>query len=264
MSLFSSAAAAEASDEDKREVSLMFRHCKSRVQFFLKLKLSHRQRLPHLFCGLAHFRAETAQQCASKAWEQWSANPIREAHHPLTVRFCCDLKEDLQKFIHGTSLRSLSQDFQIQVSKLLFVPVTERSIERKHSLVQGALHRSGLKGSTVRVSFANRLPELQKALEERPQLFDTLISCFERARVHSRLPMELGLEGHPLLESLPLRNSSDYTRILRAVLYRADLESQSWCLVQQQSEHLAAITEARRLTSTIAAQSFAEAPDGAH
>ena len=266
MSLFSSAEAAEASETAKREASLIFRHCRSRIKFFLTLKLSHWQRLPHLLCGLAHFNESKARECATKAWEQWQANAVPEVHHPLTLRFCCDLAEDLQRFIHGVPLKTLTKEFQLEVAKLLFVPVTERSIERKHSLVRGALHRSGLKGSTVRVSFANRLPELQQKLEEKPNLFETLIACFERARTHSRLPAELGLEGHPLLESLPLKNSSDYTKILRAVLYRADVHSHSVSLVQQQSQHLQAITQVRKMPFVIEAERAAEAlapPDGA-
>ena len=64
---------------------------------------------------------------------------LREVHHRVTWTFCNILRPDFAVFIAGTALVQLSRQFRRWVSKLLFIPVTERPVKVKHALVQMAL-----------------------------------------------------------------------------------------------------------------------------
>ena len=209
------------------------------VFLFLKLKLAHWQQLPHLWCGLAHWDAAVARRCAAEALDLFNRHDDAHSHHPISVRFAVTLRSDLDHFIAGAELLSLSLAFQEGVAEFLFIPVVERSIEQKHALVKMALHSCGLKGSTVRVSFASRLPELHQFLLHCPHQMPCLLDCFEAARHHRRVPSQLGLAEHPLVAALPpTTHSSYYTKVLRAIMYRVDVDSQSWSLAQEHSAHV--------------------------
>ena len=228
----------QATESEQFEASTMFRHCVGRVFLFLKIKLAHWQQLPHVWCGMAHWDRAVAQQCAARGRDLYEQSRNAPGHHTLTITFCCSLRQDLDKFIDGTAALCLSQPFQEALAQLLFIPVSERSIESKHALVRGALQRSGLKGSTVRLSFANRMPELHTYLHNNYDQMPCLLECFEKARHHRRVPALLGLDAHPLIAALPAgTRSSHYTKILRAILYRADVDSQTWSLTCQHATH---------------------------
>ena len=245
--LLSDPRALQATAAEQAEVSTMFRHCTSRIHLFLKIKLTHWQQLPHVWCGVAHWDKAVAQQCARKGRELFQQNPEAPWHHSLTLTMCCRLRDDLDKFIAGSDMLCLSQAFQEVVAQLLFIPVSERTIEQKHALVTMALHKSGLKGSTVRLSFANRIPELHSYLNKHYDEMPKLLDCFAQARHHRRVPALLGLDAHPLIAALPpSTRSSHYTKILRAILYRADVESQTWSLIREHSLH-AELLEASKL-----------------
>ena len=148
--------------------------------------------------------------------------PERLLHHRVTWLFCEVYRLDLDAFISGTPMNQLSHGFRRLVAAMLFLPIVERSIEAKHALVKMALYDAGMKGSTLRISFSNRLPQLRAQLERSPGMFKELLECFQRARNHKRVPYFFGLEHHPAFHGLRRKHNSFATKLLRLVLYRAD------------------------------------------
>ena len=105
------------------------------------------------------------------------------------------------------------------------ISIMERSIEAKHALVKMALYDAGLKGSTVKIYFANRLPEMRAAILREPRVLEEVLECFQEVRNHSLAPGKFGLEFHPLFLELHNKHHSKFTKPLCAVLYRADVWS---------------------------------------
>ena len=108
-------------------------------------------------------------------------HPHRSAHRRVTWAFCTTYRQDLDSFIAEAHIHQLSFGFRRMVAAMMFIPVVERDIEAKHALVQMALCDSGLKGSTVKISFANRLPEVRLRLERNPSMLEDLLRCFSES-----------------------------------------------------------------------------------
>ena len=146
-------------------------------------------------------------------------------------------RQDLDKFIDGQPLQSCSMEFQLEVARLFMIPLAERSIEAKHSLVKMSLFRSGLKGSPLQISFSNRLPELRRRLADRPQDIQPLLCSFDDARNRKLAVQQLNLQDHPLLQHVRGDSDRNLSHVLRRVLYRVDVESQHYSFAKAIAEH---------------------------
>eukprot|EP00972_Heterocapsa_arctica_P037835 5569566-Heterocapsa_arctica.AAC.1 len=118
-----------------------------------------------MFCALAHVKEDVARDFAPKILEAWNQDPRQEVHHRLTwklMRPGSFFREGLELFIAGTLRRDLPQPFLQQVASFRFPAAVETTIEEKHARVSMAkrCHHVG----PVRISLANRLPMLERAL----------------------------------------------------------------------------------------------------
>ncbi len=230
-------ASSPATPAEFAELRTVFAHCSNHLYLFLKLQLDFWSKPPYIVCGMAHWDPIIARRCAREGLAAFNEHPVQAAQHRVTWRICHLFWTDLQDFINGAPLSRLSAGFQRQVATLLLVPVTERSVEAKHALVKMALFDSGLKGSTVKISFANRLPELRARIQREPEVVQRLLHWFAQARHHARVAPRLGREHHPLLVGLHRAHPTKYTATLRAVIYRADAWSQSISFIAQHQEN---------------------------
>ena len=244
-----------AKAEDIELLHECFEHCKNHLLLYLRLKLNFWQKVPYIFIGMAHWDLNIARRCAEVGRQQWQRCPEIKAHHRLTVLMCYRYAGQLDKFIQGASLASLSRDFQLVIATFMLIPIVERSIERKHALVKMALYSSHMKGSAVHISLSNRLPILASLLERMPALMEALLECFDEARKHYKVAYPLGLDNHPLITNLqasdklkeahhsrktPHNHNSKYTVLLRQLVYRADEWTPSVSLREEQNHHLRA------------------------
>ena len=235
--LLQSESASFATPADIAELQLIFNSCKNYLFLFLKLKFDFWSKPPYIFCALGHWDASIARRCAKQGFDLFLQRPFRAVHHRITWIICHIYRKDLEAFIEGTPLAQLSFGFRLVVAKLFFILIVERSIEARHALVQMALYDSGLKGSTVNISFSNRLPEWRLRLQQDPSLMEKLVRAFEEARQHSAVPALLGLEMHPIFHDCVRAHHTRYTKALRAVLYRADMWSPVQSYTEQQKDH---------------------------
>ena len=79
----------------------------------------------------------------------------------------------------------------MEVAKFVVIPTVDRSIDAKH-----ALFDSGLQGSTVELSFANRLPETRLQITRDPRVLGQLLHGFQQTRHHALAPGKFGLQFH--------------------------------------------------------------------
>ena len=104
------------------------------------------------------------------------------------------------------------------------MPISERSIEAKHSLAKRGVHKAS-RPSPALFSLAVRFPGVLEAIEHDRYFIDELSDHFEKARRSSALVGNLGLTEHPALNAWV----SEYGRILRKhvtlCMYHCDLPS---------------------------------------
>jgi hypothetical protein len=149
----------------------------------LKLKTAHLDKLPWLFCGLAHTDEQIARSIASRIRELWQHDPRQHVHHRLTWSLMhpgSPFADELDKFIDGAALADLSEAFQSRVAGWRFVPVVETSIEGKHA--KTSLAKKSHHIGPVRLSLANRLPFLDRSLRAGHIDPHQLLAKFHEAR----------------------------------------------------------------------------------
>ena len=112
-----------------------FEQGKASMLLLLKLKTNYFEKLPWLFCALAHSDETIARNFASKIRLAWAADPRPEAHHRITADLMQAgiFRESLDRFIDGASRVELPAEFRIKVAEFRFVPVVETTVEAKHA-----------------------------------------------------------------------------------------------------------------------------------
>jgi hypothetical protein len=156
--------------------------------FLLKLKTAYLENLPWLFCALAHPNEAVARDYASRIRDSWLLNPHPEMHHRVTA----DLMQNeefmagLEAFINGTPRSECNVVFRERIAAFRFVPVVETSIESKHARTTLArrMHHLG----PVRISLANRLPFLERAVRVGHISPVSLLEQFHKARSLALVP----------------------------------------------------------------------------
>ena len=162
----------------------------------LQVKLAFWKKLPYLLAGLAHMHETVARSCAEQSavmFDDASSGDAASLHHPTTLRFLVDLRDDLDLFIQGSSRESLSEAFQHEVAMVRFWPVAERVIEATHKDAKkdAGLMRSGPTSYSLAVRARPLLPRAC-----RDHMLE-LLHCINRARKFNQVVDELGFSNHP-------------------------------------------------------------------
>ena len=192
------------------------------------LKLHNWEELHWYLCILAHHDQATAREGGRRILIKFGKLPEEALHHRLTVHFCAlgsPLRRQLQRFISGEKLTSLPE-LETAVSRLRFVPVTERSIERPHGILKKNItyrHHGPLS-----VAMSARAPEVERDFGSSETQFKSFAQHAEAAMSVRRIPHLLQLGGHPWLKPLSAGkfDSSRWVTILSHVIYRCDDISQ--------------------------------------
>jgi hypothetical protein len=201
---------------------------KAQTLYIVTLKTQHWQELPWLLCGLAHTDETVARTIAVNILQKYDSWPTAAVHHRLTLKFCSanadnKLQAQLRSFSEGASLQDLPDLLQ-EVSALRCIPVTERHVEAKHSLVLKALtHRHH---GPLSVSMAVRLREIEKEFSSEKD-FAELAACMAQLNRVRHIPEAFMMTHHPWIRSMPKEASSNaWVSLLSLIIYRCDLVSQ--------------------------------------
>lgn len=104
---------------------------RAHLVFSFRVKLSFWRQLPWVFCGLGHPCLATARACAARALALYKDSPPTTAHHCVTERFCNPaggIRASLEDFSRGAGSLQDNAELELEVSKLRFVAVSERSL----------------------------------------------------------------------------------------------------------------------------------------
>ena len=136
----------------------------------------------------------------------YTARPNALEHHRFTnemLGIASPLRGELDKFAAGAPLCALSPEFQRKRCELKFVPIVERIIEGKHSLVKRALPGKNKKHSAVTVSLASgRLLEFQRHVIVNPEVYVRVADCVDRVRNSRQQITAFRLADHPAVQAL--------------------------------------------------------------
>ena len=160
------------------------------LAFMMKLKFSSWEELPYALCGVAHYeesKARSAAQACLAKFEDVIAKRSGDSSgmHALTIAWLSQgtLRDALVLFAQGVSrndprLAWLKYNF----TRLMFVPILERSVEGRHAVVKKAtLHARSLNGSYV--SCRLRVKELLDHGHRTPVALQEIAALLGQVRV---------------------------------------------------------------------------------
>eukprot|EP00971_Amphidinium_carterae_P348632 6490600-Amphidinium_carterae.2 len=129
-------ASSALSVEDRTSLVLDFAAGRACLYATLQLKWSFWQQLPHCLCGLAHEERSVSIASGARALMLFDAlmegDPGKD--HPIVVKFCVNLRDDLQEYMAGRALKELPELLQA-IAAFRFLPTAERNIEGQHAIV---------------------------------------------------------------------------------------------------------------------------------
>eukprot|EP00959_Pyramimonas_sp_CCMP1952_P060190 1257499-Pyramimonas_sp.AAC.1 len=172
---------------------------KTCVESELANKLFFWDTLPWKLAALAHPDESTARAKASEILAEWGQlDQTPQKHHPLTnqVLQSEEIVLQIRQFIDGAG-RDTLLDLLPVVSRLRFIPTTERTVEGRFSQAETATVNRSAQPSYV--STALRLSQWRKDLKRGPHIFEDVVSTFDHIRKKARIACELGLERPPQL-----------------------------------------------------------------
>ena len=208
--------------------------------FVSTLKFSFWNEIPYKLCGLAHWDEGVARQAAQQCLRQWDQamelqrRARQEGTAPREVHALSKL------FLGDGPLRALLLQFADSVprsdprmlplcralAKLLFVPVVERGIEGKHSLLKRILSRAP-RYSGALASIMMRMPALRAYLQSQPDFLSQLCQQMESCCDPYYMMKHIGLISHPSVPAgLSPSSSSRWLPLLCKIVYRQDLKTQ--------------------------------------
>jgi hypothetical protein len=155
----------------------------------LKVKTAHVDKLPWLFCALAHTDEGIARSYGKLIKDAWSQDPRREAHHRITwslMKPGSAFSQALDAFVAGAARSSLPVEFRMRIASFRFVAFVETTIEAKHA--RTSLARKAHHLGPVRISLANRLPFLERSIRTGHIEVEQLIQKFQQARHLADVP----------------------------------------------------------------------------
>ncbi len=235
----------QLSQVERQQLAADFAQGKAHLLTVLGAKLEAWGQLPLALCGLAHHLPAKREEAAKKVLDLFARSPVelRDTHHPRTLEFlgARGWRSEVEAIAEGRPLSSMPFQMQVDVAKLKFIPIVERSMEAKHKDVKRVL-QTLTRHDAPRVSMAIRSRELQVALGN-PTSLNAMVSHLASVRGPRAALETLGLMGHPLARWLSEAEAAGHwthhqargrwSRAAR-LIYRCDIESQFQDLSAQQ------------------------------
>ena len=213
---------AQLTQDEWTELILEFRRGRSHISYIITVKLQHWQSLPWLLCGIAHVDVDTARSCASRALAAYDES-IEASLHRMAHKFCApgsDFRRSLELFAAGSDSSTLPEDFQVEMSKLFWIPCTERCVERPHGVIKKYVTYK--KHSPLSVSMSIRKGEVERDFSTGDS-FSQLCEHARATRHVRRLPSLLGFADHAWIRALDHSHQTNHwVSIVAKIIYRCD------------------------------------------
>ena len=216
--------------EDEVLVMQDFEAGRSYIQLGLQVKMNFWSKLPWRLAALSHTDAAVARAAAADMLETTAGLAGFEGdaslvHHPTTLHFLGNgslLRPMIQEFANGEAMHDFLRS---EACKLAFMPVVERSIEAKHSLISRRVQKNWRSGRIV--SLTLRVPDIKAEIAADATYLQTLVEAFAETRDPMRAARQLGIQEHPDLVSAVFDrwHHARVTGIVNRIVYRCDLQS---------------------------------------
>lgn len=147
--------------------------------------------------AVAKVAREIARDC-TQCFDEFLGEDPTYVHHPLAVSLLSkagQLRAHVVEFGEGGMM---SEMLLVEVSKLRCIPVVERSIEGKHSLISRRVHKHWRTGRTI--SLTLRMIDIKEGIARDPTFFNSLMDQFRLTRSPWQAAKQLGVHCHPDLE----------------------------------------------------------------
>ena len=233
------------------------------IQLGLQVKLDFWNKLPWRLAALGHNDTQVARTAAHEILETCEGLGVADpflVHHPTTLKFLHPtnpLRQMVQAFAEG---ENMSSELQREASKLAFMPVVERSIESKHSLISRRVQKHWRSGRIV--SLTLRVPDIKSEMLADASFLQSITQAFSLTRDPVKAAQQLGIHEHPALVDACFKgmHKARRTGILNRIVYRCDLESKFERYEQARREHEQEKGKRARLAER-AMKQIAEAPE---
>ena len=210
------------------------------IQLGLQVKFDFWTKCPWRLAALAHPHEELARASARDTLETVSFLDVADpdlVHHPVTLRFLHPdgpLRCMVEAFASGDHM---TDALCSEVAKLSFMPVVERSIEAKHSLISRRVQKNWRSGRIV--SLTLRVPDIKAAIAADANFLQELTDAFALTRDPVKASHQLGIQEHPALVQacFDSKHKNQRTGILNRIVYRCDLESKYEAHGQARVDH---------------------------
>ena len=216
--------------QDEALVMQDFEAGRSYLQLGLQVKMNFWCKLPWRLAVLSHTDAAVARAAAADMLETTAGLAGFEGdaslvHHPMTLHFLGSgslLRPMIQEFASGETMHEFLRS---EACKLAFMPVVERSIEAKHSLISRRVQKNWRSGRIV--SLTLRVPDIKAEMAADATYLQTLVEAFAQTRDPMQAARQLGIQEHPDLVNAVFDrwHHARVTGIVNRIVYRCDLQS---------------------------------------
>jgi hypothetical protein len=195
------------------------------LQLGLEVKFDFWGRLPWKLCGLAHHDQDDARQVAAEvlvSFDEFFGDDPSYVHHALSVVFLAKtglLRAQVLAFAEGGPM---GRELFAEVAKLRFIPVVERSIEAKHSLITRRVQKNFRTGRVV--SLILRVPDLKETMRRDNDFILRFAEIFTKVRNPKQAASLLGISSHPslMVASRAKAKSNVIFGLLNRIIYHCD------------------------------------------
>ena len=217
------------SREEESLVWQDFESSRSFLQMGLQIKFDFWGKVPWKLAALSHPDQDVARQAAQEMLQLsdglGAAADSALLHHPVTVDFLgadSQLRPLVQAFADGGPMAATLHE---EASKLAFIPVVERSIEAKHSLISRRVQKNWRSGRIV--SLTLRVPDIKAEVAADAEFLHRLTEAFALVRDPRKAAHQLGIQDHPSLldASFAKMHRNKIVGLLNKIVHRSDLES---------------------------------------
>eukprot|EP00971_Amphidinium_carterae_P349218 6490905-Amphidinium_carterae.1 len=227
--------------KDLEQLLLDVRLARAAQTTWLAIKLDYLQRTSsqRLVCKRNSFFVSSlcvgkcickARECGKVALAAFKRDPRGPpAQHPLTWHLLNSsslFRQGLDSFLAGQNRWECNSVFVEQVAAWRFVPITETTIEAKHSKVSLASRTHAIQ--PARVSLSNRMFWLERELKREPTIYEKLLRAFQDTRALRAIPSLFQIDAHPSItaaiehDGMP---TATCMPVLVPLIYRCDLDS---------------------------------------
>ena len=247
----------QLSQEDEMLVMQDFEAGRGYVQLGLAVKFNFWGKLPWRLAALSHADPDVARAAAADMLQTTVGLDVPNpslVHHPVTLKFLgpdSSLRPMLQSFADG---EGMSRELQLEAYKLAFMPVVERSIEAKHSLISRRVQKNWRSGRIV--SLTLRVPEIKAEFAADRSFQQKLVDAFALVRDPMNAARQLGIQEHPDLVHALFSgfHHARVTGIVNRIVYRCDLESKYASYTEARKKHEQESSKRARLADKQMAQ----------